>query len=97
MRTVRPTAAALTLAALVIAGTTAVAQWRDDDASVPRISLTDLQKLMSQDEVLVIDVRDGREYQLGHIPGAVSIPLGTEQLAIQDLRRVTKQIVTYCT
>lgn len=97
MRKALLTVAAVILAALATTATTATAQWRTDDASVPRISLADLQKLMMQDEVLVIDSRDAREYQLGHIPGAISIPLGTEQQAIPDLRRLTKQVVTYCT
>ncbi|MGW4330473.1 ArsR/SmtB family transcription factor [Nocardia sp. NPDC004573] len=47
------------------------------------------------DEVVVLDVRPGSEYEAGHIPGAVSIPV--EQLAerIGELPGDT-EIVVYC-
>ena len=97
MKTTRSITVGSMVAMLAVAGVTASAQWRSDDASVPRIVLTDLQKLMAQGDVLIIDVRDVREFQVGHIPGAVSIPLGSETNRIAQLRKVTKQIVTYCT
>jgi len=97
MKTTRSITVGSMVAMLAVAGVTASAQWRSDDASVPRIVLTDLQELMAQGDVLIIDVRDVREFQVGHIPGAVSIPLGSETNRIAQLRKVTKQIVTYCT
>ncbi len=97
MRRICPTILGAMLVVFALAGVTATAQWRTDDASVPRTTLKELQSLMAQGNVLIIDVRAVSEYQVGHIPGSVSIPLGTEATRIPELRRVEKSIVTYCT
>ncbi len=97
MRRVRLTVVGATLAAILIAGATAGAQWRMDEASVPRIKMAEFQKLLATNAVLVVDVRDVRSFTMGHIPGAVSIPVGTEMNRIEALKRVGKLIVTYCT
>lgn len=45
--------------------------------------------------VLVIDVRPAEEYQAGHIPGAVSIPLGELERSTREIP-AGKDIVAYC-
>lgn len=43
---------------------------------VPSISPDDLKKVMENNHnILIIDVREKREYESGHIPGAVHVPL----------------------
>jgi rhodanese-related sulfurtransferase len=46
-------------------------------------------------EALVIDVRPAEEYAAGHIPGAVSIPLGELSARLDELPS-GRQIVAYC-
>jgi rhodanese-related sulfurtransferase/DNA-binding MarR family transcriptional regulator len=45
--------------------------------------------------VTVLDVRPKEEYNAGHIPGAISIPLKELQLRLSDLPR-NQEIVAYC-
>jgi rhodanese-related sulfurtransferase len=47
------------------------------------------------DEVTIIDVRTPEEYNEGHIPGSISVPLGT----IKELDSVSfkGKVVLYCT
>jgi len=45
--------------------------------------------------VTVLDVRPAEEYNAGHIPGAISIPLKELQLRLLDLPR-DQEIVAYC-
>lgn len=45
--------------------------------------------------VLVLDVRPATEYRAGHIPGAVSLPVGDIQRRIDELPPGT-EIVAYC-
>lgn len=65
---------------------------RDD---VELLSPVELQERLASGQVVVLDVRPKREYEAGHIPGAVSAPL-------HDLARVAaslprrKEIVAYC-
>jgi rhodanese-related sulfurtransferase len=54
-----------------------------------------LLRLVQQGAVTVLDVRPTVEYNAGHIPGALSIPLKELQLRLSDLPRDQK-IVAYC-
>ena len=64
--------------------------------AAPRISLRELQKLLNQSRVLLLDVRGSVEYEQGHIPGALSMPLETVEHNGAALRFVQQPIVTYC-
>lgn len=65
---------------------------RDDLEPVER---DDLLARARAGMVLVLDVRPAEEYRAGHIPGAVSIPVGDLEKRISDLPS-GKEIVAYC-
>jgi rhodanese-related sulfurtransferase len=65
--------------------------------TVPRIDVAELQKLVAAKQVLVIDVRSRDRWRMQHIPGAISVPSGTETEAAPRLAKETRPIVTYCT
>jgi rhodanese-related sulfurtransferase len=46
-------------------------------------------------EVIVLDVRPLEEYQAGHIPGAISVPLAELKKKLTELPR-DREIVAYC-
>jgi len=46
-------------------------------------------------EVVVLDIRPAEEYAAGHIPGAVSIPLGELKKRVIELGK-KREIVAYC-
>jgi rhodanese-related sulfurtransferase len=54
-----------------------------------------LLKLVREGAVTVLDVRPVEEYNAGHIPGALSIPLKELQLRLLNLPR-DQEIVAYC-
>jgi rhodanese-related sulfurtransferase len=54
-----------------------------------------LLKLVSEGAVTVLDVRPVEEYNAGHIPGALSIPLKDLTLHLSDLPH-DQEIVAYC-
>lgn len=86
------------LAVVVLAALTGHprAQTTDDLGRAPRIAMADFKKLLASGEVFVIDVRGFEGYKLGHIPGARSFPLDQLDLKLDQLKGVTKPIVTYC-
>jgi len=53
-----------------------------------------LQRVESR-EVIVIDVRPTVEYETGHIPGAIGIPLKDLKRRLRELPR-NKEVVAYC-
>jgi rhodanese-related sulfurtransferase/DNA-binding transcriptional ArsR family regulator len=55
----------------------------------------DLMRRLDDPGTLVIDVRPAEEYAAGHIPGALSVPLGELKGRIAELPRAF-EIVAYC-
>jgi rhodanese-related sulfurtransferase len=53
------------------------------------------ERLQRKDKLVVLDVRPREEYEAGHIPGALSIPLEELKKRVKELPRST-QIVAYC-
>jgi rhodanese-related sulfurtransferase/TusA-related sulfurtransferase len=58
------------------------------------ITITELQSTLSRgEECIVLDVREAAEFAFGHIPLAISVPLGELDRAVLD---ETKQIYVVC-
>lgn len=58
--------------------------------------MTTLKEILNTPDVTVVDVRTEEEYNMGHYPGAVLIPLHTIPYAIDEIKAMPKPIVFYC-
>ena len=67
----------------------------DDRDELEPVTLDELHKLMSEEQVTVIDVRPREEFEAGHIPGAVSIPVPELKRRAPELPK-RKEIIAYC-
>ena len=65
---------------------------KDDLEPVPR---DELLNRVRADLVTVIDVRPAEEYQAGHVPGAVNVPIKELENYLQQLDK-NQEIVAYC-
>ncbi len=69
--------------------------YRSSRSDFERISMQELRERMSRNEILLIDARPEVEFQYGHLPGAVSLPI--EALASQlDILPKGILMVAYC-
>ena len=59
------------------------------------IGRQELLKRAEEGTAVVLDVRPTEEYQAGHIPGALSVPIEQLEARLADLPR-NKEIVAYC-
>jgi len=59
------------------------------------VDRSDLLKRVKEGDVTVLDVRPVEEYRAGHIPGALSVPLGQLKELLAKLPR-DQEIVAYC-
>jgi len=59
------------------------------------ISIGDVWQGMQQKEIVLVDARPEEEYAIGHLPGAVSLPVDAIPLRMRELP-MGKTIVTYC-
>lgn len=71
------------------------AAYLGSDRLAEPVSRQELIRRAKAGDVIVIDVRPAEEYAAGHIPGAVSIPLG-ELPARLDALPAGTEIVAYC-
>ncbi|MGM0701017.1 MAG: ArsR/SmtB family transcription factor [Pseudomonadota bacterium] len=69
----------------------------EDDASgaLEAVSSRELLAALERGEVALLDVRPADEYQAGHLPEAINIPLEQLEAMLDDLPR-DKEIVAYC-
>jgi rhodanese-related sulfurtransferase/DNA-binding transcriptional ArsR family regulator len=55
----------------------------------------ELRRRVKRGEVTVLDVRPPEEYRAGHIPGAISIPVGELKARLKELPK-GREVVAYC-
>jgi phage shock protein E len=55
-----------------------------------------LQELIKNPAVRFVDVRTEQEYNSGHYPGAINIPLQEIQNKTEELKQLNSPIVLYC-
>lgn len=67
----------------------------DERGGMEAVEAEDLMRRVKKGEVTVIDVRPPEEYRAGHIPGALSIPVGELKVRLKELPK-RKEIVAYC-
>jgi rhodanese-related sulfurtransferase len=65
---------------------------RDELEPITREELT---RRLQDDDLVVLDVRPATEYAAGHLPGAVSIPVGELRRRLAELP-ADREIVAYC-
>ena len=87
------------IAAMVLgAGSFAAGLAQEQELNSPklRIEWGEFKKLYDAKKIEVIDVRGAEAFELGHIPGARSVPLQEVERRAEALKKLKKPIVTYC-
>lgn len=72
-----------------------ISDFKADKNILESITLDDLLVISKKEKVLLIDVRPENEYNAGHIPNAVSIPLAQLKKRLNELPK-NKTIIAYC-
>ena len=68
------------------------------DGSYQQITQEEAKEMMDTQEVIILDVREQDEYDSGHIPGAVLLPVGTinEETAAEVIPEKDSTVLVYC-
>ena len=63
-----------------------------------QITQEEAKEMMDTQEVIILDVREQDEYDSGHIPGAVLLPVGTidEETAAEVIPEKDSMVLVYC-
>lgn len=68
------------------------------NSSYQQITQEEAKEMMASQEVIILDVREQDEYDSGHIPGAVLLPVGTidETTAAEVIPEKDSTVLVYC-
>ncbi|OUP06312.1 rhodanese-like domain-containing protein [Anaeromassilibacillus sp. An200] len=68
------------------------------DSSYQQITQEEAKEMMDTQNVVILDVREQNEYDGGHIPGAVLLPVGTidEAAAAEVIPDKDSTVLVYC-
>ena len=68
------------------------------DGSYQQITQEEAKEMMDTQEVIILDVREQDEYDSGHIPGAVLLPVGSidEDTAAEVIPETDSTVLVYC-
>lgn len=68
------------------------------DSSYQQITQEEAKEMMDTEEVIILDVREQDEYDSGHIPDAVLLPVGTinEDTAAEVIPEKDSKVLVYC-
>ena len=69
-----------------------------NENSYQQITQEAAKEMMDTQEVVILDVREQHEYDIGHIPGAVLLPVGTiaEDTAAAVINELDTVVLVYC-
>ncbi len=68
---------------------------RNDNLSSNSVSLDELESMISNNHVLLLDVRPSDEFENGHISGATSVPMNDLLCCLKDFSK-DLEIIAYC-
>jgi rhodanese-related sulfurtransferase len=66
-------------------------------SNIQQLNVNEAVRLMNDDDVVVLDVREASEYSSGHIRDSVHIPMGALTKRMTELEKhKNKKILAYC-
>src|SRR5512144_2604230 len=72
-----------------------VQSYLDGQDALEPVTFQELRRLMREDDVTVVDVRPAEEYEAGHIPGALSVPVADLKRRLRELPK-NREVIAYC-
>jgi rhodanese-related sulfurtransferase len=72
-----------------------VQAYLDGQDALEPVTFQELRRLMREDDVTVVDVRPTDEYEAGHIPGALSMPVPELKRRLRELPK-SREVIAYC-
>jgi len=69
--------------------------YREKKSVLEAVSIPDLMQRMKSKKIILLDIRPVEEYNAGHLPDAMSVPIGTLPGILKKLSK-NKEYVAYC-
>ena len=70
---------------------------REAKQRIREVSSRDVQAMRAgKEDIVLLDVREPQEWNLGHVPGAVHIPRGQLETRVEQVVPRDRKVVIYC-
>jgi hydroxyacylglutathione hydrolase len=79
-------------------GVETVEGWRTTTGhlqTIPTLTLADVAAQLRADDAVVLDVRNEGEWQGGHLPGSLNLPLGSLDRRLREIPR-DRPVIVHC-
>jgi hydroxyacylglutathione hydrolase len=80
-------------------GTETVEAWRNSKGhhlqTIPTLALAEVAAQLSRDRTVMVDVRSEGEWNSGHVPGSLNLPLGTLEQRLGEIPR-DRPVIVHC-
>ena len=88
----------LFLLLLLLTGCGGTASNASSESDYQQISQEEAKEMMDTQDVIILDVREQDEYDSGHIPGTILLPVGTidEETAAEVIPEKDSTVLVYC-
>ena len=67
----------------------------DGQDELEPVTFKELRRLMREGDVTVVDVRPVSEYEAGHVPGALSVPVAELKRRLHEIPK-RREVIAYC-
>ncbi len=67
----------------------------EERGQLAAVTLKELRRLVREGDVTVVDVRPALEFESGHIPGALSIPVAELKRRLREIPK-EREVIAYC-
>jgi rhodanese-related sulfurtransferase/DNA-binding transcriptional ArsR family regulator len=72
-----------------------VGLYLDSHDQLEPVTLKELRRLMRDGDVTILDVRPADEFDAGHIPGALSVPVSELKRRLREIPK-SREVIAYC-
>jgi len=72
-----------------------VRSYLDGNDELEPVTFKELRRLVREEDITVVDVRPADEYEAGHIPGALSMPVPELKRRLRELPK-SREVIAYC-
>lgn len=78
MRNALPAVVALVIGCLCLLAPADAAAEKEARAKVKKISIEEFEEMKEEENTVILDVRSAEEFEAGHVPGAVNVPINAD-------------------
>lgn len=80
----------------ILIGLLILLAWDSSNKAGPKVSTHEATRLINQENALMLDIREKKEFKSGHVVDAVNIPFASLASRLDELKEKERPIIVVC-